>query len=112
MRSLRQNQWKYLMIWEFRVRAGMEEPFEEAYGPEGRWVQLFRQNEGFIATELTRDWREARRYMTLDFWVSREAYEKFRDASKTEYAAIDRECEELTESEVEVGSFERILPRS
>jgi hypothetical protein len=61
---------------------------------------------------LSHDSKQPLRYLTLDFWVSCEAYERFREASKTEYAAIDRECEELTESETEVGSFERIPHRS
>jgi hypothetical protein len=42
--------------------------------------------------------------------VSREAYRKFREVCRTEYAAIDGDCEQLTESETEVGSFERVLP--
>jgi heme-degrading monooxygenase HmoA len=100
----------YLMIWEFRVRPGMERQFEEAYGPEGRWVQLFRKSRGYVRTEMNRDAKEPRRYITLDFWVSREAYRKFREVCRTEYAAIDGDCEQLTESETEVGRFERVLP--
>jgi heme-degrading monooxygenase HmoA len=100
--------WSYLIIWEFRIRPEAKEHFEQAYGPEGQWARFFKQNKGYIGTELNRDLKDPRRYVTLDFWASREAYTSFRKEHHAEYQAIDRECEELTESEVEVGSLERI----
>jgi quinol monooxygenase YgiN len=48
------------------------------------------------------------RYLTLDLWVSRAAYEKFRADHAAEYRAIDAQCEALTEHEAEVGRFERL----
>lgn len=71
-------------------------------------MQLFRQGEGFVATELNRDAKDTRRYLTLDFWESKAAYEKFRADRASDYAAIDAQCESLTEFEREVGQFERV----
>ncbi len=99
--------WRYLVIWEFRIKPGMRERFESAYGPSGRWVQLFRQGEGYVTTELKRDFKDESLYTTLDFWVSRGAYERFREQHEAEYRGIDAECEGLTDSETEVGRFER-----
>jgi heme-degrading monooxygenase HmoA len=100
--------WGYLVIWEFRVKKGMESSFERAYGPDGPWIQLFRTGQSFVATELIRDTRIAGRYVTLDFWESHEVYEKFREANADRYKAIDAECEAMTESEVEIGRFARV----
>jgi heme-degrading monooxygenase HmoA len=100
--------WKYLVIWEFRVQRGMEAAFEKSYGPEGIWARLFRNGEGFVATELSRDEKKPGRYLTLDFWSSQEAYESFRAAHAARYKEIDAECEEMTESEIEIGKFARI----
>ena len=86
----------------------LKERFEQTYGPEGRWVEFFRQSDGYIGSELIRDFKDGLRYVTLDFWGSREAYETFRGRHRAEYEAIDRECEKMTESEVEVGRFERM----
>lgn len=97
-----------MIAWEFRPKAGAEPKFEEAYGQDGVWVQLFRQCKGFVATELSRDAKDARRYLTLDFWESRFAYEKFRTNRASDYAAIDALCESLTEFEREIGKFERV----
>ena len=101
-------EWRYLIIWEFRVRAGMEERFEKVYGPQGDWARFFARDRGFVRTELNHDLKDSQRYVTLDFWLSREAYENFRQQHSSEYGALDQECEEMTENELEVGKFERV----
>jgi heme-degrading monooxygenase HmoA len=112
MATQEHDQWRYLIIWEFGVRPGMEGRFEEGYGPRGDWAQFFSRSEGYVKTELNHDLKDSRRYVTLDFWVSREAYENFRQQHASEYAALDQKFEELTEKELEIGKFERIPERS
>lgn len=102
------DHWRYLIIWEFRVRAGMEEQFEKVYGPRGRLGSIFCPGEGFVKTELNHDLKESQRYVTLDFWVSREAYENFRQQYAADYGALDQEFEKLTEKELEIGKFDRV----
>src|SRR4051794_28415642 len=96
-------------MWEFIVRPGKEQAFEKIYGPEGEWAQFFRQGDGYCGTELSRDLDEPRRYVTLDFWESRVAYETFKMQHAAEYKAIDQKCESLTEKEQEIWKFERVL---
>jgi hypothetical protein len=103
-----QLDWEYLIIWEFHVREGMEARFEEIYGPGGDWGRLFDGSPDYRGTQLRRDADRLRRYVTLDFWSSRRAYEQFRGERKAEYESIDRKCEELTEREVEIGSFQTV----
>jgi quinol monooxygenase YgiN len=104
----RQPAWKYMIAWEFRARPGAEKRFEEAYGSHGLWAALFKQGEGFIATELNRDLKDPGRYLTFDLWVSKAAYDKFRARYSAEYQTIDAQCEALTEHEAELGRFERL----
>ena len=96
---------QYLTIWEFRVRAGCESEFQSVYGPHGDWVRLFSKAQGFIRTELNHDLNVRRRYLTLDYWRSKEAYETFREQYRAEYTALDQRCEGLTERETAVGVF-------
>jgi heme-degrading monooxygenase HmoA len=95
----------YVVIWEFRVRQGQARAFERAYGPDGAWARLFLQGEGYLRTELLRDARDERRYLTLDRWRSAEAYERFRAEQRETYAALDQRCEALTEHETFLGAF-------
>jgi len=100
--------WGYLVLWEFRPRTGSEVRFEQTYGSDGLWARLFKNGEGYIATELNRDLKDPGRYITLDFWTSRKAYDSFRATHSAEYEAIDRQCESLTEYEKQLGAFERL----
>jgi heme-degrading monooxygenase HmoA len=95
----------YVIVWAFRPKAGCERAFEEAYGPAGGWAALFGQAEGFLGTELLRAEDGSSRYLAVDRWQSRGAYEAFRAARRAEYEALDRACEALTASEESVGTF-------
>lgn len=95
----------YAYIWEYRIRPGAAEAFEAAYGPDGRWVELFRAAPGYVGTALHRDRHAAERYVTVDYWRSRADWEAFRSASAGAYEAIDAACDALTVEEHEIGQF-------
>jgi heme-degrading monooxygenase HmoA len=102
--------WGLVVIWEFYALPGCETRFERVYGPEGEWAQLFKSGVGYVGSELNRDCNVPRRYVTLDFWSSRAAYDKFREANLPEYELLDQRCQPLTERETELGCLERISP--
>jgi heme-degrading monooxygenase HmoA len=98
----------YVYVWRFLVRPGSEVAFEAAYGPGGDWIRLFREADGYLGSQLLRDQADPRRYVTIDRWSSREAWEAFRAARAAEWEAIDRRGEALTELEEEIGRFEDV----
>ena len=98
----------YLILWEFRPRPGMDREFEIAYGPGGEWAALFEKGDGYLGTQLLRDLLDSSRYLTLDRWVSQEAFETFRRLYADAYEALDRRLEELTSHEAALGSFETV----
>ena len=99
---------KFVVVWEFRVRAGKGREFEKIYGPDGVWAEFFRRGKGYIRTELMRDLKTPRRYLTIDVWTSREVYLRFKRKNRIEYQAIDESCGALTESEMKVGEFQGV----
>ena len=98
---------EFVVVWEFQVKAGKGDEFERIYGPDGEWAKFFRRGEGYLRTELIRDLEAEGRYLTIDFWVSRETYLRFSTENGAEYRAIDEKCESLTEAEALLGTFER-----
>jgi heme-degrading monooxygenase HmoA len=100
----------FVALWEFDVKPGCEERFERVYGPDGEWVRLFRGDANYQGTRLLREASRDGIYVTVDFWRSREAYERFRAAARESYAPLDAACEGLTASERHIGSFEDHLP--
>jgi heme-degrading monooxygenase HmoA len=101
-------QWGYLVMWEFRLRKGMKNHFEKAYGSDGDWVKLFEQDKSYIKSELVHDAKVERTYVTLDFWASRRAYDAFRKQHLAKYRTLDQKCEKMTDSEREIGRFIRL----
>ena len=93
----------HVIIWEYQVQPGRESDFETAYGPEGPWVKLFRQSDGYQGTELLSG---SVRYATIDRWESAAHYSGFLDSHVAEYRRIDAECDLLTIQERLVGSYE------
>ena len=96
----------FVALWEFEVKAGCEKKFEKVYGAEGTWAKLFARDTAYRGTRLVKDKERARVYLTLDFWETREAFEKFKKESAKEYERLDRECEGMTQREKKVGEFE------
>jgi heme-degrading monooxygenase HmoA len=100
--------WTFVAVWQFRPKHGSEQPFLNAYGPKGIWARFFADGEGFLGTKLNRDLKDQDRYLTLDFWASKAAYDHFRQTHQAEYSRIDAQCEALTQEEKLIGYFERI----
>src|SRR6267378_2993635 len=98
----------FITLWEFHVKPECIVTFEEIYGPDGDWAQLFRQSPGYRGTELIRDLNRRGRYLTLDRWTSREALQRFKQEHQAAYSDLDKMCENLTEKEVLLGEFEQV----
>jgi len=98
----------YMYAWEYCVRAEHTAEFEQMYGLGGGWVELFQKAEGYLRTELFRDQSDENRYMTIDLWVSHEAWLTFRERFATEFEELDKRCEQMTDKESELGRFELI----
>lgn len=101
------REWQFVVVWEFRVRPEAKERFEMVYGASGDWAALFRQSADYVRTDLLRDPADSLVFRTHDYWTSREAYDHFRQQHAAEYKAIDSRCEAMTESELEIGRFDR-----
>ena len=95
----------FIYIWEFIAAAGHICEFESMYGPEGEWAALFKLHPGYIGTELLRDGGNPRKFLTIDRWESKQAYEEFRTLYKMRFAELDALGEKLTEREARIGEF-------
>jgi len=96
----------YRIVWQFDAEPARVAEFEREYGAEGVWVRFFRDAEGYLGTELFRSNHEPMRYLTVDRWTSRAAYDAFRAARRQEYAALDTQCAALTRAEQLVAQAE------
>jgi hypothetical protein len=95
----------FLVLWEFEVKPGNEERFEQVYGPGGNWDSLFHSDPNHKGTRLFQDTARTGVYLTADYWLSRKCYEEFLALRRSEYKMLDAATEDLTLSERHIGSF-------
>jgi heme-degrading monooxygenase HmoA len=95
----------YDIIWEFRVPPDRRRDFEEAYGANGVWAELFGRSNGFIEVRLFASPDEPGRYLTMDRWATREAFDAFHQEFGTEYDFLDKLHEGIAVTESRVGAF-------
>lgn len=96
------------IVWEYSVRRGQTEAFEQYYASRGEWANFFRQGAGYLGTTLLRDPDNVQHYATIDLWDSADDYLKFKESFADEYAERDRHCAQFTEDERLVGHFETL----
>ena len=96
------------VVWQFRARAGMEREFEGRYSSTGDWARLFARVEGYLGTTLMRNAADRRLYLVIDAWRDAESLASFKQAYGAEYDALDKECQALTEDEIDLGTFEAL----
>src|SRR5215208_3657864 len=96
----------YLIIWRYDIHAAAQDAFEQAYGPIGDWAALFRASPDYLGTQLLRDITQPRRYVTIDYWRSANAFLDFKTTWHASYAALDQHCAALTIAELHLGSFD------
>ena len=100
----------FVALWEFEVKPGCEKRFLRVYGPEGDWAKLFRKDANYQETRLLHDSENPAIFLTLDFWASGMAYEKFMASHAAEYERLDAGGKKLTLRERKIGSFEEVQP--
>ena len=96
----------YATVWEFRVHSERRHEFERHYGPQGSWVDLFRQAAGYLGTELLHDRSDPLRYLTIDRWKDADAYRAFRAGFARQYERLDAACEGLAAQEAALGEYD------
>lgn len=96
---------QFAYVWEYSIHPERREEFLAAYHPEGEWAALFRRDPAYLGTKLLRDADDAYRFVTIDYWASREDRDAFRVQYRDAFDALDRRCEAYTKHEVFLGDF-------
>jgi hypothetical protein len=98
-----------VIVREFVVAEGREEDFKKIFGPEGIWFELLRRSAEYLGTDCRLEVEAERQYRVLDYWLSHESFEDFRQRYQLEYEKFSRliASDGLVERETLIGSFYR-----
>lgn len=93
----------FAAVFLYEVDNAGRAAFEAAYGSDGEWARFFATGDGYLGTELL---RSGDRYLLIDRWSSRAAYEAFLAVHADEYARRNEEATALWGREEVLGRFE------
>ena len=82
--------------------------FEEVYGSNGPWASFLSSGAGYVGTELLRDVEQTGRYVVVDRWETRDAYNQFIAENRDEYMRRVDETAYLYRQELRLGTFENV----
>jgi heme-degrading monooxygenase HmoA len=94
------------LVFSYEAREPGE--FERVYGPDGEWAAFFRGGRGYVGTELLRDVEAPGRYLVIDRWESREAYNQFVEQHRDDYMRRVDETAFHYAQELRLGTFENV----
>lgn len=96
----------FSVIWTYTVPEQHRDVFKEHYCENGSWAKLFQTGEGYLHTEFYQDADHPQRFLTIDRWRNRQDYDRFFEQHREPYLALDKQCEELTETEDLVATLD------
>ena len=94
----------FKIIWTYEVSTEHRTAFSMAYGADGVWAKLFAKSQGYLGTELWTRADSNASFMTIDTWQDEADFIAFQAKYEDEYTRLDKELENLTLSEVKVGT--------
>jgi heme-degrading monooxygenase HmoA len=94
------------LVFVYDVRH--DEEFERAYGSDGDWTRFFRAGQGYVGTEVLKDVEQPGRYLVVDRWESRDAYNAFVAEHREDYMRRVDETAYLYDQELRFGTFENV----
>ena len=66
------------VVFQFEVKPGREDEFEQLHGADGEWTGLSRQSRSFIGASFLREFTASPRYLLVEYWSEMVVYERHR----------------------------------
>jgi heme-degrading monooxygenase HmoA len=93
------------IVWQFEVKPGREDEFEQMYGVDGEWTKLNRQTRSYLGSSFLRDQSRASRYIVVEYWSEMLVYEQHKVYRSDAIASLEQRSAALVESTEPLGVF-------
>jgi hypothetical protein len=93
------------VVWQFQVKAGKQQEFEQFYGADGEWSMLARRSRSFLGSSFLRDQATNTSYLLVEYWSEMVVYERHRRSYVTDLSTIEDRRDTLCDSIVPMGIF-------
>lgn len=93
------------IMWQFDVRNGREQDFEQFYGAEGEWTAANRLTRSYLGTSFLKDQNRSSRYIVIEYWSEMLVHEQHRAYRADTIASLEEQRAALVESVEPLGIF-------
>ena len=93
------------IMWQFDVKHGREDEFEQLYGVEGEWTAMNRHSRSYLGSSFLRDQNRSSRYIVVEYWSEMLVYEQHRAFRSDAIASLEQRSGELVEAVEPLGIF-------
>jgi hypothetical protein len=93
------------IVWQFDIKSGSEEQFEEFYGVDGEWTAVNRHSRSYLGTSFLRDQSRSSRYLVIEYWSEMVVYEQHRAYKTDELALLTKRRDDLVAAVEPLGVF-------
>ncbi len=93
------------IMWQFDVKKGRENEFEQLYGVEGEWTAMNRHTRSYLGSSFLHDQNKSSRYIVIEYWSEMIVYEQHRAFRSDAITSLEERSAALVESVEPLGIF-------
>jgi hypothetical protein len=93
------------VVWQFQVKTGKQQEFEQFYGADGEWAKLARRSRSYLGSSFLRDQAGPTSYLLIEYWSEMVVYERHRKSFVTDLRTMEDRRDVLCEAIVPMGIF-------
>ena len=91
------------VVWQFQVKPGKQQEFEQFYGADGEWSRVARRSRSFLGSSFLRDQASDTSYLLVEYWSEMVVYERHRKS--TDIHHLEERRDDLCEAILPMGVF-------
>jgi quinol monooxygenase YgiN len=93
------------VVFQFEIKPGREDEFEQFHGADGEWTALSRQSRSFIGSSFLREFSSPPRYLLIEYWSEMIVYEHHRKNLAAEMGELERRRTDMVSSTTSLGIY-------
>ena len=93
------------IMWQFDVKSGREDEFEQLYGADGEWTAMNRLSRSYLGSSFLRDQSRTSRYLVIEYWSEMLVYEQHRAFKSDAVTSLEERSRTLVDSVEPMGIF-------
>lgn len=93
------------IVWQFTVKSGREEEFEQLFGADGDWTLMNRRTRSYLGSSFLRDQSQSSRYLVIEYWSEMLVYEQHRQYRSDAIASLEERRATLLDAVEPIGVF-------